>query len=155
MKELVIALAVASNLALPAAVAMPPQIDVAALMRFSCSVMERDCTNIPVPQLREAPLFGQMGALGVFMSWYPDTIWIDNTILKYMDRDYVNSIVAHELTHYVDYQIDSAGMEENLCNTENNGWQVGNAYVVLHGKEYLADYAWQDRYGCAGKVTAY
>jgi hypothetical protein len=37
---------------------------------------------------------------------------------------------------------------EAVCLSEVNGWRVGNAYVLTHGRPDFADFSWAERYGC-------
>jgi hypothetical protein len=134
------------------AIAAPPKvattINVPELMQFACSVLEYDCSQIDPPKVDFAPLYGQMGAIGAYWPG-TDTIYLDNQLLPYMTDEYVRSIAAHEITHYVDERVRGAEeMALDPCQTENRGWRVGNAYLIVHGREDLVDYSWYERYNC-------
>lgn len=109
--------------------------------------MEYDCTDIPKPELEYADLYNTWGALGAFYYEYPDRIFVDGGIGRLLDKTYLESIIAHEIVHYLDFKqglIDP----HDPCYTEWNGWRVGNAYVIVYGRPDLADFNWQERYGC-------
>jgi hypothetical protein len=147
---LVAAFAALQLCALPAALARPQVqlMDVRAEFEFACSVMQYDCSDIEIPQIIEAPLFFSYGYLGMYDGY---VLYVDNQIVPYMEQVYVRSVIAHELTHYLDHMVVGGSIfesKEAMCATEWNGWRVGNAYVTANGRPDFADYEWNVRYQC-------
>jgi hypothetical protein len=67
--------------------------------------------------------------------------------LYYSDPVFVQSVLAHEMTHYIiDAKASDAPVDS--CYTEWEGHRVGNAYVYSHGHKEWADYDWYQWYGC-------
>lgn len=116
---------------------------------FACSTMHYDCSALEKPKVVAEPLF-QQGYFGVFDPAYPDTVFIDSSMGPYLDRVLMESVLAHEYTHYIEYHLGLIDFYDkpSRCRTEWNGWRVGNAYVIVNGRPEFADYAWSERYGC-------
>lgn len=147
---LVAAFAAIQLITLPVALARPqlPVTDIRDELEFACAVMQYDCTNVELPEVVQTPLFSNWGALGLYDG---HTLYLDTEIMPYFDRVLIDSVIAHELTHYLDYVAKGDEIlsdKAHMCASEWNAWRVGNAYVVSHGRPDFADYNWQERYGC-------
>src|SRR5262245_47867953 len=131
-KQLIVAaFAVIQLICVPAALATPTvQItDVRAELEFACEIMQYDCNDIQPPPIVLAPLFWDYGYWGMYDGY---ALYIDNQIVPYLDQDLVRSVIAHELTHYLDHVRQGEVLfsdKAHMCATEWNAWRVGNAYV--------------------------
>ena len=113
---------------------------------FACSVIKYDCADIPIPTIEVEPIGW---AWGMFRHETPNTIYLDEQIVPYFDEVVLQSILAHEMTHYLDFKRGVYdGTPGTVCATEWNGWRVSNAYYITHGRPDLADFNWAERYGC-------
>lgn len=117
------------------------------LIAFACSVMSYDCSTVPVPTVVREPIF-QAGYFGLFQPERGAVIVLDSQMVPYLDETYRDSIIAHELTHYIDYVLSGGTSLSDLCKAEANSWRVENAWLTVHGKGELADFDWQVRYNC-------
>ena len=108
---------------------------------FVCAVRQLECGAVPAPKLRFDTL--PYGARGMFRFADPDTVWLH---LGLRDPIYAQAILAHEVSHYVDYRL---GRPMDRCTTEAAAFRVYHAWLATHGG--LADYArydWFTTYGC-------
>lgn len=126
------------------------KIDADKLFEFACTVTEYDCSGLEKPEVVYAPLFSNYGALGVFTTEEPGRVYVDSEMGPYLDKVYLEGVVAHEYTHYIEYSlgIEKMDSKESACRTEWSGWRVMNAYVIVNGRPDLADFTWNERYGC-------
>ncbi len=142
--------------ALPAGLALanvvaPHVVNVSEAWALACKLEQVDCSKIPQPKIVGRHLFQEYGAFGAFGLEPLDTIYVDDQLGPMLADVLLESVISHEMTHYLDYQIHGIDwMRANGCQTEWNGWRAGNAYLVSHGRPDLADYNWQERYGCFG-----
>lgn len=135
--------------AMPAA---PHVIHAQAAWALACELEQVDCSKIPTPKIVPTELFTNYGAFGAWTPEQPDSILIDNQLVPMLADELIESVLAHEMTHYIDSQVHGLEwMAQHGCETEWNGWRAGNAYLVSHGRPDLADYNWAARYGCFGE----
>jgi hypothetical protein len=121
--------------------------------KFACSTLKYDCSKVLPPQVfvyAGADEGGPCGGEGITWGATPYNnpsrmVALCETPLYYADPVFVQSVLAHEIAHYLDDQLK---VTTDRCETENNGHRVGNAYVVSHGHPEWADYDWQDWYKC-------
>lgn len=123
-------------------------VDVPDAWNFTCEVLAIDCSNIKPPEVvgaenGEGPCNGL--TWGGFSPSYPDKIYLCVSPLYYSKQVFIQSVVAHEMAHYLD---NIRNPEISDCDTEWNAHRVGNAYVYSHDHKDWADYDWQDWYGC-------
>jgi len=109
-----------------------------------------DCAGIAPPRVEWVDLYHTYGAHGLYTGF--DFVYMDIAVLRFADPAYIQSVLAHETVHYIDFmqgrltadQADNA----SACASEFAAWRVGNAYVITHGRPDLADFTWHERYGC-------
>jgi hypothetical protein len=134
---------------LPSSASHTVNVDPVDAWDFACKITGTDCSQITPPKVEgfpngEGPCQGlTWGAYSYQL--YPDTVFLCVDTLYYADPVFVQSVVAHEMTHYLDVQKDP---EMDSCLTEWNAHRVGNAYVYSHGHPEWADFDWQVWYGC-------
>ena len=118
--------------------------------KFTCSIV--NCGTLPQPKVQVEPYDNE--TCGRAWGYYnpilegEDVVHICMGNLFYADPIYTNSVIAHEMTHYVDFHTDPDGLVG--CPTEWNGHRVGNAYVYTYGHPEWADFDWQEWYRCYG-----
>lgn len=123
-------------------------VDLPALMDFACTVLAYDCSEVPLPEVVFEPLYQTYGAFGGFNPEAGAIIYVDSQMVPYLDEPYIQSIVVHELTHYIDWQLHGSEMIGDLCAAESRGWRVGNAWLMSSDRPDLVDFSWNIRYGC-------
>jgi hypothetical protein len=126
----------------------PPH-DVQAAFDFACDVLDYDCSKLAPPAVVWEPLFLSMGAFGMYDG--DATVHMDNSVLRFGDEVMIQSVLAHEIVHYLDVTLGVVVFpftHESVCVSEFNAWRVGNAYVLTHGRPDFADFSWAERYGC-------
>lgn len=131
-----------------ALLAEPPH-DTQAAFDYACKLNGYDCTNVAVPNVEWADLYNTQGIFGGYTG--TDTIYMDSFVLRYADPVFTQSVLAHEITHYLDAQTGLTELPytlQSVCDSEFRAWRVGNAYVVSHGRPDLANYGWFIYYGC-------
>jgi hypothetical protein len=127
---------------------IPPH-DLQGAFEYACSVMQYDCSEVSPPEIMWTDLYHTMGILGGYNG--DAHIYMDIGVLRFADPVYTNSVLAHEITHYLDVQLGEVNFMQDptaLCQSEANGWRVGNAYLLDHGRPDLTDFGWFLRYGC-------
>jgi hypothetical protein len=150
MRLVALALAIFMTWA-PAALLGAPVLryDAQAAYDFACDVMQYDCSQTHVPLVEVVGnLYPLYGALGAYNGG--DVVYLDGSIGPYLNQQYVQSVLAHEMTHYLDFKLGTINMGDatQVCVSEANGWRVGNAYLVTHNMGEFADFNWHVRYGC-------
>lgn len=161
-------IAVASTFHLPYALAVPAEtparvmlqtLDIQDSWQFACKLKQMDCSKIDPPKVAVEPLFQNYGAFGMYSpmegGFFPeDTVVLDGQLLPFLQPVYVQAVLAHEMTHYIDHAYKGLDFTDG-CIVEWNGWRAMNAYVVSRGHPEFADYNWQERYGCFGAGVTY
>jgi len=130
------------------AASVPPH-NVRDAWDYACYVTQYDCSVVEPPKVLWQDLYNMYGIVGGYDG--SDTIYMDVTYLRAADPVYVQSILAHEITHYLDVQLGYTTLpytSDNVCLSEFRAWRVGNAYVLTHGRPDLVDFSWHIRYGC-------
>lgn len=153
MKRLAMYLAFAAGLYGPMPVLLanevkPPH-DSQAAFDYACKVTGYDCTGIAVPVITWGPLFIEWGYFGLYEG--EATIAVDDSVLRFADPVFVQSVIAHETVHYLDTQLGyakSPWTKADTCQSEFRAWRVGNAYVLTHGRADLVNYDWFINYNC-------
>lgn len=141
---------VALMLAVPSSQAQEVRLDIDAqkLMSFACSVLEYDCKDTPLPPFVLADL-SAMNAVGTY---FGGVIYIDPYQLAMGSKEFAETIIVHELTHYLDSKFAIGeppySSKAVLCGTEANAYRVSNAYDHFIGHSELGRYDWQLWYGC-------
>ena len=117
---------------------------------YACQFHKEDCSGIKPPMIVFVPLYMQRGWLGFYSpqsAFWRNTIFIDSEVLLQMDERFIFAIIAHEATHYMDYQLGRP--MDNPCEVEGRGWATSNSYLVAAGLWGLANWKWQENYsGC-------
>lgn len=130
---------------------MPPH-DMRAAFDYACATMQYDCEYLPLPQVVwHESLMTAWGTESEGGYNGTDAIHLSYAALRVADYVYIQSVLAHEATHYLDVQLGVVTLpytKQNVCESEFNAWRVGNAYVVTHGRMDFADFGWAERYGC-------
>lgn len=132
-----------------ALMATAPPHDSQAAFDYACELLDYDCSNLSPPEIQWAPIYSSYGALGMYDG--SDAIIMDIEVMRFADRVMLQSVLAHEITHYIDVKLGHVAFpftKESVCKSEFNAWRVGNAYVVANGRPDLASFDWHVRYGC-------
>ena len=140
---------VGPSLAIATAQPTPPPHDSQAAFDYACTVLEYDCSGLAPPTIVWDSLYNTFGALGMYDGG--ETIYMDNTVMRFADPVMIQSVIAHETAHYLDVKLGVVAFPftmESVCTSEFNAWRVGNVYVLTHGRPDLADFGWAERYGC-------
>ena len=130
---------------------LPPH-DAAGAWSYVCENFDYDCTDLQPPAIEWVDiLFSGNGnpAYGGYNG--TDAILLSTYMLRVADPVFTDSVLAHEMAHYIDVQRGLTVLpftQENVCASELRAWRVGNAYVLVHGRPDLVDYSWFERYGC-------
>jgi hypothetical protein len=151
MKRLAIYLALFTGCFGPtfAVLAATPPHDMQDAFNYACNLMEYDCADLPPPKIVWRELYNTRGIVGGYDG--SDSIWMDTVVLRFADPVFTQSILAHEITHYLDVQLGVTVLpytKQSVCESEMRAWRVGNAYVLTHGRADLVNYGWHIYYGC-------
>jgi hypothetical protein len=105
---------------------------------FVCAVRALDCRELAPPAVKVVP----MQPLGQYRLWSdPDSVYVSVLV---RDPVLFEGIVAHEISHYVDYKLGLAPLSERLwyearplyinwlCESEGQAWRAYNAWALWH-----------------------
>jgi hypothetical protein len=154
LKALVMVLALAAGIFGSFTAISQPQLpphDTRAAFEFACSILEYDCSQVEPPQIVWSDLYHTYSILGGYNG--EASIYMDNSVLRWADPAFTQSVLAHEIAHYLDVQLGVVQLPMvagslAVCESEYRGWRVGNAYVIAHDRPDLADFEWHVRYNC-------
>jgi len=150
MKTFVLLLALCAGMFGPTygVFAAVPAHDTQAAFDYACKVLDYDCSRLAPPGVVWEPLYS-FGVLGYYNG--DDTIHMDTEVLRFADPVFTQSILAHEIVHYLDVKLGYVTLPytmQTVCQSEANAWRVGNVYVLTHGRADLARFDWFVAYGC-------
>lgn len=129
----------------------PPHNEQAAF-DYACYARKLDCSGVTPPAVEwHAMLMNPF--LGEIIGGYDggDAIHLSIHELRVADPVYIQAVLAHETSHYLDVQLGITPLpytHENVCQSEYRAYAVDNVYLITHGRADLADFGWAERYGC-------
>ena len=99
-----------------------------------------ECGEVTKPPM---VIFADTGrALGLYY-YDTDTVFVTEECLNRMaDEAYCMSILLHEMSHYVSYNLT----QMTGCETESVAWAITNAFVLKQGREDLLVKDWRVSY---------